>query len=171
MNKKKKKENGMLLVYISLIAVIFLVTGYALFSQNLSVSGTATADASFAIVWQTPSITGSFGASGTAAPSLSAGDTILTINPVLDGPGSYVEVTATVKNNGAINAEITGVVPTNPLGTDIIVTYTPTFTVAQTLAAGATTQVVIRVEYDDESSNQGSIEETFGVAVTYTQDT
>lgn len=169
--KRRQRKNGMFIIYILLLAVAFLAVGYALLSQNISVTGTATADANFAIIWQSPSITGSLGASGTAAPSLSGGDTILTINPVLDWPSAYVEVTATVKNNGGINAEITGVVPTNPVGTDIVVTYTPTFTVAQTLASGATTQVVIRVEYDDASGNQAPISETFGVVVTYTQDT
>lgn len=168
---KRHKQNGMFSIYVSLIAIMFLAAGYALFSQDITVTGTATADASFALAWESQSITDSLGASGTAAPTLTSGDTILTINPVLDYPGAYVEVTATVRNTGAIDAEITGVAPTAPLGTDIVVTYTPTFTVAQTLASGATQQVVIRIEYDSDSSNQDPISETFGVVATYTQDT
>ena len=169
--RQVKGKNSMMLIYVLLAAIVFMVAGYAIFTQNVSVTGTATADANYALAWQNPTITTNVGGTATAIPTLSANNTILTINPVLEYPGAYVEVTASVKNIGGLPAKITNVVPTNPIGTDIVVTYTPTFAVDQTLAAGASTSVVIRVQYATASTNQEPISETFGMVVTYTQNT
>lgn len=167
--RKSQRNNNVLLVYVLLIAVIFMVAGYALFSQNITLTGTASADADFSIVWTAPSITDSH-CSTTLAPALTMANTVLTMNPALEGPTCFVEVTTSVHNNGNIPAIITGLVPTDPVGTDMIVTYAPAFAEDQTIAAGATIPVVITVRYNDASENEDPISETFGVVVTYGQD-
>ena len=166
--RKNSKKNSMLLIYILLIAVIFMVAGYALFSQNITLTGTATADADFNIVWTAPTITAS-SCSTTANPVLTMGNTVLTVNPALQGPTCYVTVSTTVNNAGNIPAKITGIVPTNPIGADMVVTYTPTFAINQVLAAGASTPVTITVTYLATSTNQAAISETFGFVLTYGQ--
>ena len=86
-------------------------------------------------------------------------------------PGAYVEVTATIQNAGSLDAIITGVNTTDPVGSDINWSVTPSFATNQTLASSGTMQVVIRIEWDAASTNSGPISEDFGVTVEYTQDT
>lgn len=170
-NKKKlKKNNNMLLVYILLIAIVFMVAGYAVLSQNISITGTATSDTTFALDFSNATITDSSGLTG-GTPTLSGGDTILTINPAFEKPGSFVEVTVDITNNGSIPAKITGIVPTNPIGAGITWSVTPEFALDQVLQPAAYTTVVIRVEYPIGSTVQGPQSETFGVVVTYSQET
>lgn len=170
MNKKRNVR----LITILLLAVAFMATGYALLTQNISITGSATAGGTFEITWDAgtaPAITDSAGASATAAPTLTVSDTVLTINPVLDYPGAYVEVTATIENTGSLNAEITALTPTDPVGSDITWSVTPSFAVSQTLASSGTLEVVIRIEWDSGSTESGPINETFGIVIEYTQDT
>ena len=166
-----RRKKNMKLIYVLLAGVILMVTGYALFSQTITVTGSASASSSFGITWSAATITANPNATSTLAPVLSAGDTVLTVNPVLDEPGAYVEVTATINNTGALDAIITALTPTDPIGTDILWSVTPTFAVAQTLATAGTLQVVIKIEWDSASTNPGPINETFGIVVEYTQDT
>ena len=166
----QNRKNSMLLIYILLVALIFMVAGYAVLSQNVSVIGTATADTNFAIAWFNPTITNSHGLTG-GIPSLTVGDSILTINPEFDAQGAFEEVTVDIKNNGNIPAIITGIVPTDPLGPGIEWTITPALTLNETLAAGASRTVVIRIEYPIESLVEGPISETFGLTVTFSQET
>lgn len=170
MNKKRNVR----LITILILAVAVMATGYALLTQNITITGSASAGGTFDIAWSTssaPVITDSVGASSTGAPALTSNDTILTIDPVLDYPGAYVEVTATIENNGSLNAIITGLTPTDPVGSDITWSVTPSFAVSQTLAAAGTVEVVIRVEWDSGSTNSGPINENFGIVVEYSQDT
>lgn len=167
-----RRKKNMKLIYVLLAGVILMVTGYALLTATIEVTGSATAGATFDIVWNNPVITANPGASTTGAPALTSGDTVLTIDPVLDYAGAYVEVTVDIKNQGTLDAIITALTPTEPVGSDILWSVTPTFAVDQTLASAATlTGVVIKVEWDIDSTNEGPINETFGIVVEYTQDT
>lgn len=166
----KQVKNNMLLIYILLISIIFMVAGYAILSQNISVNGTATSNTSFAIAWVNPTITDSHGLTG-GIPTLSVGDSILTINPEFDAQGAFIEVTVDIKNNGNIPAVITDVVPTDPLGGGIEWSINPPINLAETLAPGASRTIVIRIEYPIESLVEGPISETFGLVVTYSQET
>lgn len=172
MKRNNKRKSSAMLIYVLLGFVTFMVAGYALFSQNISVTGTASADANFSIVWQNVALkAGSTCTGGTVTPTLSGGNTILTINPTLSYPGACVEVQADVYNAGNVPAKVTNVTTTNPVGPDIDITYTPTFAIDQTLAAGASTTVVVKVAFDAASTNQAAISETFGVVVEYSQNT
>ena len=81
MKKSNKKRNPKMLIYVLLIVVIFMVSGYAIFSQTIALSGTASADADFSIVWDNPVMSNSKGVN-MDAPTLSSGDTVLNFNPV-----------------------------------------------------------------------------------------
>ena len=169
MKKSNKKRNPKMLIYVLLIVVIFMVSGYAILSQTIALSGTASADADFSIVWDNPVMSYSKGVN-MDAPTLSSGDTVLNFNPVLQQPGSSVTVTVNVKNNGNLPAVITNITTTDPVSSDIIVTYSPSFSIDQTLAPGASIPVDITVEYDSDVEEAHSLSEDFGIIVEYSQE-
>ena len=166
---KKAKKDNMLLIYVLGGAILFMAGAYAIFTQSITLTGTATADADFAIIWENASITDSK-CSATEAPTITVAGTVLTMNPELQGPTCFVTVSADVTNTGNIPAKITGIVPTSPIGTDMVVTYNPNFALNQTIGAGLSTPVEVTVTYNATSTNQAAISEVFGVVVTYTQD-
>lgn len=172
---KKRKKGNMKLIYILLLVVVFMATGYAVLTQTIEITGSATASTSLTVAWDAdtpPAITDSVGASSTGEPELTSGDTILTIDPVLDYPGAYVEVTATVENTGTLDAIITDLIPTDPVGSDIVWSVVPDFALDQVLVGtSGTVEVVIRIEWDSASTDPGPHNETFGVVVEYSQDT
>ncbi len=169
MKKSNKKRDPKLLIYVLLIVVVFLVSGYAILSQTIALSGTASADADFSILWENPVVSSSNRVS-MDVPTLSSGNTVLNFNPVLQQPGSSVTVTVNVKNNGNLPAVITNITTTDPVVSDIIVTYSPSFSIDQTLAPGASIPVDITVQYNPAVTETQAISENFGIVVEYSQE-
>ena len=109
MNKKKGIIIGVLAI------ALVMVVGYALFSDTLTINGTATAQGDFDMQIISAEVTGEVGSTGATA-QVNSGDNnnSLTINiPKLEYPGAYVDVTYKVKNAGSVPAlydsyEITG---------------------------------------------------------------
>jgi hypothetical protein len=98
MNKKKKVIIGVLAV------ALVMVVGYALFSDTLTISGTATAEGNFDMQIISAEVTGEVGSTG-ATTQVSSDNNTLTINiPKLEYPGAYVDVTYKVKNAGSVPA-------------------------------------------------------------------
>ena len=109
MNKKKGIIIGVLAV------ALVMVVGYALFSDTLTIGGTATAEGNFDMQIISAEITGEVGSTGaTTQVNSEDNNNSLTINiPKLEYPGAYVDVTYKVKNAGSVPAlydsyEITG---------------------------------------------------------------
>ena len=99
MNKTRNK------IFVGCLALLLvMVAGYALFSQNLTINGTAKAEGKFNIEFTKATISGEKGSTGATA-TISDNGKILTITvPKLEYPGAYVDVSYTVKNTGTIDA-------------------------------------------------------------------
>ena len=99
MNKTRNK------IFVGCLALLLvMVAGYALFSQNLTINGTAKAEGKFNIEFTQATISAEKGSTGATA-TISDNGKILTITiPKLEYPGAYVDVSYTVKNTGTIDA-------------------------------------------------------------------
>jgi len=95
------------LIIAVLAALLTLSIGYALFSQTINVTGTATGQGSFDMQITQASIVSQVGSSG-ATVSLSNSNHTLNISvPKLEYPGAYVDIQYTIQNKGTINALLT----------------------------------------------------------------
>ncbi len=111
-----KKQN---IAIIGVIAFVLAVAvGYALFSQTLTINGTATANGSFDVQFTKVGTPTSVGytkvASETAdLATISADGKTLTVKVnKLDYPGAYVEIPVTIENKGSIPAKLKEIVQT-----------------------------------------------------------
>ena len=92
-------------IFVGCLALLLvMVAGYALFSQNLTINGTAKAEGKFNIEFTKATVSAEKGSTGATA-TISDNGKILTITvPKLEYPGAYVDVSYTVKNTGTIDA-------------------------------------------------------------------
>ena len=109
-----KKQN---IAIIGVIAFVLAVAvGYALFSQTLTINGTATANGSFDVQFTkvgTPTSVGYTKSTDTDLASISNDGKTLTITVnKLDYPGAYVEIPVTIENKGSIPAKLKEIVQT-----------------------------------------------------------
>ena len=98
MNKKR----NMLIAIITLLLVVSV--GYAIFSDTLTINGTATAKGDFKMEILNATVTKEVGSSGATTNVISNGEALEINIPRLEYPGAYVEVTYNIKNNGTIPA-------------------------------------------------------------------
>ncbi len=96
-------------IFVGCLALLLvMVAGYALFSQNLTINGTAKAEGKFNIEFTQATISAEKGSTGATA-TISDNGKILTITvPKLEYPGAYVDVSYTVRNTGTIDAIFNG---------------------------------------------------------------
>ena len=145
-------------IFVGCLALLLvMVAGYALFSQNLTINGTAKAEGKFNIEFTQATISGEKGSTGATA-TISDNGKILTITvPKLEYPGADVDVSYTVKNTGTIDAilnthKITGT--TNKIKTEYSHLSDMLYLASNTEAEGS---IVI---YWDDSVNLSNEEST-----------
>lgn len=118
-----KKQN---MFIICAIAFLLTVTvGYALFSETITINGTATARGNFDLEFTTANVIQEVGSTNTTA-TISEDKDSLSINvPKLEYPGAYSQMSVTVTNKGSIPAKLIDIeengLNSNP---NINVTYT-----------------------------------------------
>lgn len=168
---------------IAIIAVVAFVlavaVGYALFSETLTINGTATARGDFDVEFTS---VGEIKKAGYTDEDAS-GDTpteIATISPdknsltikvnKLDYPGAYVEIPVTITNKGSISAKLKEIRETGLTESDraIKVTYSGIAASDTPIAQNETQSMTIRVEWDS-TVNTGSSDVTFTVNLNYEQ--
>ena len=103
MNKQRKIIVGVLALAVTIII------GYALFSENIAVNGTAKAEGIFDIKITNASITKEVGSSGATVTVNNDGNSLTISVPHLEYPGAYVDISFDIKNNGSIPALYNGV--------------------------------------------------------------
>lgn len=188
-----KKQN------IAIIAVIALVlavsVGYALFSQTLTITGTATAGASFDVEFtkigditsdgytdvnavtdedaqakkdRVAKISTSEGAAAGVKNDLLT----ITVNK-LSYPGAYIEIPVEVTNKGSIPVILESIKETNLNTSDvIIVSYKGVAASTTPLNTDETHDLIVRVEWDkDALGTENIVDETisFSIELNYTQ--
>lgn len=176
--KKSKKSNIVIVLVVLLLA---LAVGYAAFSTNLTITGTAKTktgnwDVEFTAASITPTtVSGKFDENS----STSFTPTNVTVNAVLNAPGDGANVTATITNAGKLNAvlkdfkvegegfaeEGTNVYKNGDIRVKVPVTTNGN------IAAGASRNFVFSVEWDKNASDiTTSQTANFTITFTYEQD-
>ncbi len=99
MNKTRNK------IFVGCLALLLvMVAGYALFSQNLNITGTAKAQGDFDIEIVRAEITSEKGSAGATATISNDGRALTITVPKLEYPSAYVDVSYDIENKGSIPA-------------------------------------------------------------------
>ncbi len=170
-----KKQN---IAIIGVIAfVLAIAVGYALFSETITVTGTATAKGSFDVQFEsvgTPVCSGyskECTADNLAIITTDKNTLTVTVDK-LQYPGAYVEIPVTVKNVGTIPAILTGITETGTVNKNatgpIKVSYTAIAN--DEMAQNVTKSFTIRVEWDELDNNTADKFE-FSIGLNYQQKT
>lgn len=96
----KNKKNRKYLVVLLIIILLAIAIGYAVFSSELTITGTATANSNWSVHFANPTATGDDTA------SLSSDDKTLTVNVALQYPGDKTTVTVDIVNEGKLDAKL-----------------------------------------------------------------
>ena len=96
------RNNKILVGCLALLLVMSV--GYALFSDTITINGSATAQGEFDMEIVSASITDEVGSKGATAVISEDGNALSINIPNLEYPGAYVDVTYKLKNTGTINA-------------------------------------------------------------------
>ncbi len=151
-----KKTKRRLSVVVLLLLLMSVTIGYSALSSSLNITGTskinnAKWDVKFANVEvQTGSV------DPVAAPTIDASGLNITYEVNLNTPGDYYEFTVDVKNSGSVAAKLSALPTISGVGSaqDVYTNYSFTHTdgtaiaVGETIAAGASTNFTVRVEFD-----------------------
>lgn len=181
---KKGKKNGNSKKNIAIVAVIALIgilsVGYGALTTTLNISGTANIskvgwDVHFANV----SVT-SGSVTATTPATINSATTAINYVVTLNKPGDYYEFTVDVVNGGTLAAKLSnitlgGLTSSADVYTNYTVKYSDGTTVNQgdTIAAGASKTLRVRVEFDKNITNSqlpsSATTLSLTVATTYVQ--
>jgi len=144
-----KRNNNRSYYIIALFAVVLsLGIGYALFSETLNITGTATTTGSFDLEFYSATVGTPTSYAGTPSATISGDKNTLTLAAdTLTQPGAIVTYDVTIKNVSSLNAELTNVVITGNTDPDLTVTVTPSFATGTFVNAGASYNFSITVEW------------------------
>ncbi|MGN1327727.1 MAG: hypothetical protein ACI4VQ_06625 [Clostridia bacterium] len=176
---KKYKKNYIAIVLI--VILLALAVGYAAFSSQLKITGTATAGA-WDVKFTAASASSSIVENPTADNSATVTDEkTVTVNVYLNAEGDGSNVTATITNDGTVDAKLTGFEVTGDLAkvsdtvyqTGVIKLTLPAVTDGDVIAAGASKTFAFSVEWDTSVTDVDTTTEqvaSFDITFTYEQD-
>ena len=160
---------------IGVIAFVLAVAvGYALFSETLTVTGTATATGNFDVEFTkvgTITKVGYTGAGDSEIAVISPDKNTLTVTVnKLDYPGAYVEIPVTITNKGSVSAKLKNINETGLTADSraIKVTYTGVAASDTPIDTNGTQEMNIKVEWD-KTVNTVSSDVTFQIQLEYEQ--
>ena len=170
---KKQKRNFLLVALI--VILLAIAVGYAAFSANITISGTATASGTWDVKFLSASVDTS--SHGTANVTGNKNDT-LSVSVTLGYPGDGCTVTANIQNAGTVPAKLTGFTLTDDQGKEFsnseIEITTPTITTdgSEVIAAGGTCPVTFGIKWKkDSTTTTTTTTAKFKINFTYEQAT
>lgn len=169
--KGTKKSNKKYLIILLIVFLLALAIGYAAWTDTLTITGTATANGKFDLVFANEEVVKAVGCTADAA--LSEEDDKLTVTVTdLAYPGAGAQFHVDIVNNSTVPAQITAVNPTGLdgsdhikiTGLDVIATSHPQ------LAVGGTCSVDFTVEWPEDVETAANNEShTFTLEIEYSQ--
>ena len=119
---KVRVNNKKVFILMLIILLLILAVGYAVFSEILTISGTANAKGTFDLEFQNAEVVKNIGADKEKTTAeISADKNTLTVNVGdLAYPGAGVEFSVDIVNVGTMPAEVQAVTPNNITGSDKI---------------------------------------------------
>ena len=173
--KKSNKKNYIAIVLIVLL--LALAVGYAAFSSQLTITGNATAKAGTWDVKFTAASASASIVSGTDENSVNYTDNKVTVTVNLATPGDGSNITATITNNGSVDAKLTGFNVTGLTATADATVYQtgaikltlPTVTDGDVITAGASKTFKFSVEWDSaiDEATVGTTGQTASFDITF----
>ena len=145
-----KKQN---IAIIGVVAfVLAIAIGYALFSETITINGSATAKGNFDMDITDAKVAVEKGSIGATAVIADDQNSLKIDVPKLQYPGAYVEIPVTVTNNGSIPAVLDSVIQTGMTeSSPIKITYTgPAANPDVQILPGNSQQLNIKVEWLSE---------------------
>lgn len=176
--KKSKKSNIVIVLVVLLLA---LAVGYAAFSTNLTITGTAkTKTDNWKVRFTKAEIETALEGNFDETSSVTCADTAVTVNAVLQAPGDGASVTATIANEGKLDATLDKFVvegtgftkegTTNVYKNGDIIVTVPDTTDKEDIPAGESRDFVFTVEWDAASKDTASDKTaSFSITFTYVQ--
>lgn len=166
---KKSKKNYLIIALV--VILLCLAIGYAAFSANLTINGTAKGTGT----WDVKFVSATINEDGHGnAPTVT--DNTISVDVELGYPGDGCTVTANIQNAGNIPAKLTGFELTDDTGA----TYTDTDVEilipdikkdgTEVIAPGATCPVTFSVKWLTDSKAT-TVDAKFKISFTYEQDT
>ena len=161
-----RTKNKIVIIMCCLIFV--MVIGYAAFSTNLNINGTANIASTWKVEFTNiEEVSKSSGVTVKTAPTASG--TMATFDVAFTSPGDSIEYDITIKNNGTLDAVIDSIKTTNT-GSDAIKFEISGVTEGDTLAKQATTKVKVKISYDSSVTTQPtSLSRTLTLNIIYVQ--
>ena len=147
--------------------VVAMVIGYALFSETVTIGGTAKGEGNLSLIFSSVGKITKVGTGNVTTNIKNAGKNLDIVIDSLDYPSSYVEIPVKIKNNGTIKAVLNGITPNNLDVTDIKVSYRE---IAETPSINPEeiVDMIIRVEWYSKSvQSVGTIK--FNITLNYIQ--
>ena len=170
MNKKHEKKN--ILIGVLLAAVVLMSVGYAALASQLDINGTSAISSKWDVKFTSMTDGVAVGTATNKKPAAFT-STTATFDVELVSPGDSMTYDIVVSNAGTLDAELDSIVglPTS-VPTDAI-KYTVTgVSEGDVLAAGNTTTITVKVEYDSSVDAQPTAEQlskTLSVTLNYVQ--
>ena len=161
-----KKQNFLVIIFV--MFCLSLTVGYALFSETITINGTATARGTFDVVFKNAIVKTEVGSTEASAVVSGDGNTLTLTVPKLEYPGAYVEFTVDAVNEGTIPAVLKGItesgLTSNP---NIRITYNGV-TKDEQMAQSDKRTITIKVEWLYESETAAKNIE-FSIKLDYQQ--
>lgn len=159
------------LLIVSVVAFLLTLTiGYAVFSDTITINGTANAKGNFDVEFTTASISAEVGSTNTLAEISEDKNTLTITVPKLEYPGAYSEITVTITNKGSIPAKLTTIEETGlEADPNVVVSYTGLQELKDVAINQNQTQTFnIKVMWDPNST-QSSENVEFAIKLKYEQ--
>lgn len=114
------KKNNKLIILVIILVIIVLAIGYALFSERINITGTATAEGNMDLVVTDFYITHGNGDLywGEGDASYEIDGTKVTINATLEKPGDFYTIGGILQNNGTVDARLNAITSTPQFNRD-----------------------------------------------------
>lgn len=156
---------------VGVIAFILAMSvGYALFSETITINGTATAKGNFDVEFTSAKISNEMGSTGSSAVINADKNSLDITVPKLEYPGAYTDITVTITNKGTIPAVLKGIEQTG-LASNLNITISCIGLEElkeQTLIQNDTQSFTIKVMWNENSTTQTK-DVSFNIKLNYEQ--
>jgi len=143
-------------IIVMMVAVLVMVVGYAAFSTNIRVGGTANVTSNWNVYISNVETKTVFGKATNAAGSPTFENLTATMNVTLIEPGDYLIYEVTITNSGLLGAVVEDIKATN-LGTEAIKYSVDGISNGDKIASGKELMFTITIEYDKTLTSQPEV--------------
>lgn len=170
---KNKKRNYAIVVLV--ILLLALAVGYAAFSDELNITGTANAKGTFDMQFSSATIDTTtakgIDTAGSSATISTDKNTLTVVVKDLAYPGAGTNVTVVAKNAGTVPAKLNGLTFTGVDDSDIKVTFPEGLAQNEVVQPGGTCTITFSVKWDKNSTLSSEKSLSFTAKLDYVQET